>query len=55
LTEQGFENLVAAHRKGFEVIIMVDDIVTFALPAEIRPASEGLRTPRAAKPPREDR
>jgi hypothetical protein len=35
LTEQGFERLVAAHRKGFEVVIMVDDEVTFALPAEI--------------------
>src|SRR5688500_1308096 len=31
LTEQGFERLVMAHRKGFEVVIMVDDEVTFAL------------------------
>ncbi len=38
LTEQGFERLVAAHRRGFEVVIMVDDEVTFALPAEITPA-----------------
>jgi len=38
LTEQGFERLVAAHRKGFEVVIMVDDNVTFALPAEVKPA-----------------
>jgi hypothetical protein len=35
LTEQGFERLVMAHRKGFSVVIMVDDEVTFALPAEI--------------------
>ena len=34
MTEQGFERLVAAHRKGFEVTIMVDDSVTFVLPAE---------------------
>jgi hypothetical protein len=33
MTEQGLERLVAAHRKGFEVVIMVDDEVTFALPA----------------------
>lgn len=35
LTEQGFERLVSAHRKGFEVVIMVDDEVAFALPAEV--------------------
>jgi hypothetical protein len=39
LTEQGFERLVAAHRKGFEVAIMVEDEVIFALPAEVAPAS----------------
>jgi hypothetical protein len=33
MTEQGLERLVGAHRKGFEVVIMVDDEVTFALPA----------------------
>jgi hypothetical protein len=37
LTACGFERLVAAHRKGFEVTIMVDDNVTFALPAEVQP------------------
>jgi hypothetical protein len=41
LTERGFERLVAAHRKGFEVTIMVDDNVTFALPAEVHPALNG--------------
>jgi MEDS: MEthanogen/methylotroph, DcmR Sensory domain len=39
VTEQGFERLIAAHRKGFEVAIMVDDRVTFALPAEVAPAA----------------
>jgi MEDS: MEthanogen/methylotroph, DcmR Sensory domain len=39
LTEEGFERLVMAHHKGFEVVIMVDDEVTFALPAEIAPTS----------------
>jgi hypothetical protein len=38
LTEQGFERMVAAHRQGFEVVIMVDDNVTFALPAEVHAA-----------------
>jgi hypothetical protein len=38
LTERGFERLVAAHRKGFEVAIMVDDNVTFVLPAEVQRA-----------------
>jgi MEDS: MEthanogen/methylotroph, DcmR Sensory domain len=37
LPEQGFERLVAAHREGFEVVIMVDDSAILALPAEIRP------------------
>jgi hypothetical protein len=37
LTEPGFERLVAAHRKGFEVVVMVDDNVVFALPAEAPP------------------
>ena len=35
LTEHGFERLIAAHREGFEVVIMVDDEVTFALPADL--------------------
>jgi hypothetical protein len=36
LTEYGFERLVAAHRQGFEVVIMVDDNVIFALSADAR-------------------
>jgi hypothetical protein len=36
LTEHGFERLVAAHRKGFEVVTMVDDNVIFALSADAR-------------------
>lgn len=39
LSERGFERLVAAHRQGFEVVIMVDDTVTFALPAEVHRGS----------------
>jgi len=38
LTGQGFARLVSAHREGFEVVIMVDDNVIFALPAEFAAA-----------------
>jgi hypothetical protein len=40
LSEHGFERLVAAHRQGFEVVIMVDDQVTVALPAEAALAAD---------------
>jgi hypothetical protein len=50
LIERGFERLVAAHRKGFEVTIMVDDNVTFALPAEVQPALNGS-TSRSTRTP----
>ena len=39
MTERGLERLIAGHRKGFEVVIMVDDEVVFALPAEAAPAA----------------
>ena len=38
MSEKGFERLTAAHRRGFEVVITVDDHVIFALPAEIAAA-----------------
>jgi hypothetical protein len=51
LTEQGFERLVAAHHKGFEVAIMVDYQVTFVLPAEVAPASRLAGTSANRAPP----
>lgn len=38
MSEKGFERVTAAHRRGYEVVITIDDHVIFALPAEIAAA-----------------